>query len=454
MCDTLQLNWKLPQTNKTTQVQSKLNNNNNGIVKKKKTNTSPKKKTGKDSGKYTLRAASIQKRMETEHRKTQPRKRGPKPRPKPQPMSKYRRKTANLRERERMGEINTAFERLRGKIPSPAISGKGRCEKMTKINILHVTIGYIRALENILETGDAGVNVYGTAVVQSPSLPLLFPGETAATTTVQSKKEKVSKPSKKKTSSNIISPTAVTTNIKKEKSDLVKEEFTSCTASPSNSGSEDSGIMDEDCDDYNSYQEDMDQDDDYYSRDCPDWTELTSTLDINSTSSTSDASSSDLSSGSSSSSGQQQYIPSGLSNLSKVLLPPSQPPPSAVPSSRGNMDTLLTSSAISGLLNGLTSLIPIQPENIGLAATTTASLSLNSRSSPSTAAAAATVQHVAAPAAKLRVLQPKYLNRQISFPDLSDDATDLFSDLNSSLDSLEGLGDINFTHEDPFQLMI
>ena len=48
-----------------------------------------------------------------------PRKRGPKPRPKTAPMSKYRRKTANLRERQRMGEINVAFEKLREKLPGP-----------------------------------------------------------------------------------------------------------------------------------------------------------------------------------------------------------------------------------------------------------------------------------------------------------------------------------------------
>ena len=42
---------------------------------------------------------------------------------------------------------------------------------MTKINILHVAINYIRALENILHTGDAGFNSYGTAIVQSPFMP-------------------------------------------------------------------------------------------------------------------------------------------------------------------------------------------------------------------------------------------------------------------------------------------
>ena len=45
-------------------------------------------------------------------------------------------------------------------------------EKLTKINILHVAINYIRALESILDTGDAGVQIYGTSIVQSPYLPL------------------------------------------------------------------------------------------------------------------------------------------------------------------------------------------------------------------------------------------------------------------------------------------
>ena len=71
----------------------------------------------------TLRACSIQKRMETETRKRQPKKRGPKPRPKSAPMSKYRRKTANQRERMRMGEINVAFEKLRDKGSPPFSRG-------------------------------------------------------------------------------------------------------------------------------------------------------------------------------------------------------------------------------------------------------------------------------------------------------------------------------------------
>lgn len=139
MCDTLQLNWKLNHEQKSTSTHRKSRGGENG------------KKS------YTLRACSIQKRMETESRKSQPRKRGPKPRPKSAPMSKYRRKTANLRERQRMGEINNAFERLRDRIPNPVLSGRGKCEKLTKINILHVTINYIRAMESLLATGDSGI---------------------------------------------------------------------------------------------------------------------------------------------------------------------------------------------------------------------------------------------------------------------------------------------------------
>ena len=112
----------------------------------------------KKSRTYKLREGSVKKREEMEIRKGQPRKRGPKPRPKTAPMSKYRRKTANLRERMRMGEINVAFENLRDKLPNPmAQAGKAKCEKLTKINILHVAINYIRAMENLLETGDSGV---------------------------------------------------------------------------------------------------------------------------------------------------------------------------------------------------------------------------------------------------------------------------------------------------------
>ena len=56
---------------------------------------------------------------------------------------RYRRKEANARERQRQGEINTGFDKLREKIPHPGPSN-GKCEKLRKIDILHVAIEYIR----------------------------------------------------------------------------------------------------------------------------------------------------------------------------------------------------------------------------------------------------------------------------------------------------------------------
>ena len=55
-------------------------------------------------------------------------------------------------------------------IPNPVLSGRGKCEKLTKINILHVTINYIRAMENLLTTGDSGVNSY-SEMVRNPIRP-------------------------------------------------------------------------------------------------------------------------------------------------------------------------------------------------------------------------------------------------------------------------------------------
>merc|ERR1719270_895171 len=92
-----------------------------------------------------------------------PKKRGPKPRLRSAGMSRYRRKEANARERQRQGEINTSFDKLREKIPHPGPSN-GKCEKLRKIDILHVAINYIRALENILESGDPGVHHFANSV--------------------------------------------------------------------------------------------------------------------------------------------------------------------------------------------------------------------------------------------------------------------------------------------------
>ena len=213
---------------------------------------------------------------------------------------------------------------------------------MTKINILHVAINYIRALESILETGDAGIQVYGTSVVQSPNLPLSPECEPPM--------EKVAKNPPKTTN-----PSAI------RKATLKKVGLVSNTPTPvrsknpsSSSSSVDSGI---------NLDQDSDQEPDDQKSLCPDWTELTSTLEL-------------------------------------------------FPTSRGNLDTLLSSA--------------------------------NLTETPITNSTT-------------KVLQPRDLNRSNSNWSSTSKLLDLdnfFDDLNSSYDSLEAdsEGMIPF-EEDPFQLV-
>lgn len=70
--------------------------------------------------------------------------------PRPPPLSRYRRKTANARERYRMRQINTAFESLRGVLPSWVCSRRAASD-MTKINTLKLASAYIRSLQDILD---------------------------------------------------------------------------------------------------------------------------------------------------------------------------------------------------------------------------------------------------------------------------------------------------------------
>ena len=81
-------------------------------------------------------------------RRGERKRRGPKPKPITVCMSRYRRREANARERQRQGEINKGFEDLRERIPHPVLS-KGKCEKLRKIDVLHVAISYIRHASKI-----------------------------------------------------------------------------------------------------------------------------------------------------------------------------------------------------------------------------------------------------------------------------------------------------------------
>ena len=79
-----------------------------------------------------LRQSSVAKRLETEKARRQPRV---KERTSKKYMSKYRRKTENAKERERMKKFNEAFENLRQKLPSKVLVDNTG-EKDTKVMLL------------------------------------------------------------------------------------------------------------------------------------------------------------------------------------------------------------------------------------------------------------------------------------------------------------------------------
>lgn len=83
-----------------------------------------------------------------------------KAKPKSAPLSKYRRKTANARERTRMREINSAFENLRKFVPlsfgGADESAASTNEKLTKITTLRLAMKYIQSLNDVLHCGAGG----------------------------------------------------------------------------------------------------------------------------------------------------------------------------------------------------------------------------------------------------------------------------------------------------------
>lgn len=86
-----------------------------------------------------------------------------KPKAKAAPLSKYRRKTANARERTRMREINCAFEHLRQCVPVSitGVETPSTNEKLTKITTLRLAMKYIRILSEILAKSSNCDGVHG-----------------------------------------------------------------------------------------------------------------------------------------------------------------------------------------------------------------------------------------------------------------------------------------------------
>ena len=99
------------------------------------------------SRKYQLRPRSLKARHRCDPDWSLSESVGPKSRP--PPLSRYRRKTANARERYRMRQINTAFESLRGVLPSWVCRRRAAAD-MTKITTLKLASAYIRSLQDML----------------------------------------------------------------------------------------------------------------------------------------------------------------------------------------------------------------------------------------------------------------------------------------------------------------
>ena len=87
----------------------------------------------------SLRRRSVAKRLVTEQRRSQPKVR--EKIPKKYRLSKYRRKTENKKERERMKKFNEAFKNLRDILPNnvESIEDDNKSEKKTKVNTNNYT---------------------------------------------------------------------------------------------------------------------------------------------------------------------------------------------------------------------------------------------------------------------------------------------------------------------------
>ncbi|XP_050726981.1 helix-loop-helix protein delilah-like [Eriocheir sinensis] len=121
---------------------------NNNTDSKTQNDSASDKPTTICGGKYQLRPRSLQARRRSDSEWSIQDTLRHKPRP--PPLSRYRRKTANARERYRMRQINTAFESLRGVLPSWVCSRRAAAD-MTKITTLRLASAYIRSLQDILD---------------------------------------------------------------------------------------------------------------------------------------------------------------------------------------------------------------------------------------------------------------------------------------------------------------
>merc|ERR1712088_1243978 len=138
----------------------------------------------------SLRTTSVRKRLEIEVKMKQPKTKGRMS--KKARLSKYRRKSANAKERERMKKQNDVFEVLKQILPCDKAKKK-EDDKETKVTTLRSAIEYINSLQSLLDDCEAGR--LDASLVRQCSL----------TSTSQRKKKKSN--SKKKTNaSKVVEP--------------------------------------------------------------------------------------------------------------------------------------------------------------------------------------------------------------------------------------------------------
>merc|ERR1711874_158201 len=102
----------------------------------------------------SLRKTSVRKRVETEIKKRNGKLKEKVS--KKRTLSKYRRKAANAKERERMKKMNDVFDTLKSVIPAEN-RGDDEDEKETKVTTLRSAIAYINCLKQLIEDCDAGL---------------------------------------------------------------------------------------------------------------------------------------------------------------------------------------------------------------------------------------------------------------------------------------------------------
>ena len=102
----------------------------------------------------SLRKTSLKKRLQTEIKKANPKAKEKVT--KKRKLSKYRRKTANAKERGRMKKMNDVFATLKSVIPVDNKDDQEE-EKETKVTTLRSAIHYINYLKQLIKDCDAGL---------------------------------------------------------------------------------------------------------------------------------------------------------------------------------------------------------------------------------------------------------------------------------------------------------